>query len=98
MTYSFYTAKQMARHRMIEAAKRYAAADRTDPFAFSRAVAHIDCGLATVIRGERNKDFDLVPAVTSFYDASEHRVIVKIQAGDREIEAERIIYSSVVRP
>lgn len=98
MTEQNPNAKQMARHRMIEAAKRYAAADRTDPFAFRRAVSHINNGLATIIRGERNKDFDLVPAVTSFYDADAQRETVKIQAGDREIEADRIVYRSVVRP
>jgi hypothetical protein len=98
MTDQTPTARQMARHRMIEAAKRYAASDRTDPFAFRRAVAHIDNGLCTVIRGERNKDFDLVPAVTSFYDAQESREIVKVNAGEREVEAERVVYRSVVRP
>jgi hypothetical protein len=83
---------------MIEAAKRYAAADRTDPFAFRRSVSHIDCGVATIIRGERSKDFNLVPALQGFYDAEVDRGFVKIAAGDREIEAERTTYRSMVRP
>jgi len=31
--------------RMIDAARRYAAADKSDPFAFARAMAHIRAGL-----------------------------------------------------
>ncbi len=58
--------------RMVEGAKRYAAADRTDPFAYARAMTHIKCGVATVIRQEHNKDYDLDRAATAFYNAESY--------------------------
>jgi hypothetical protein len=91
-------AKHMARQRMIEGARRYAAADRTDPFAFRRAVSHIDCGLATIARGERSNTFDLVAAQPAYYDADAQREVVKMNGGGGEIDVERITYKSVVRP
>jgi hypothetical protein len=36
--------KQM--ERMLEGARNYAAADRTDPFAYARALTHIRTGIA----------------------------------------------------
>lgn len=59
----------IAKSRMIDGAKRYAAADRSDPFAFRRALAHIECGVATVIRGEHSREYDLDRAQTGFYAA-----------------------------
>ena len=90
--------KRMARQRMIEGARRYAAADRTDPFAFRRAVAHIDCGLATIARGERSNTFDLVAAQPAYYDAEASREMVKVNAGGELVDYERVVYKSVVRP
>ena len=40
---------QVMRQRMIEGAKRYAAADRSDPFAFNRAMTHINNGVAGLL-------------------------------------------------
>lgn len=34
--------------RMVKGAARYAAADRSDPFAFARAIAHIHSGVASL--------------------------------------------------
>lgn len=34
-------------HTQIEAARRYAAADKSDPFAFNRAMTHLKNGLAS---------------------------------------------------
>jgi hypothetical protein len=91
-------AKKMSYDRMIAAALRYAAADRTDPFAFARAVAHINNGLATVARGERSNTFDLVAAQPAYYDADAQREVVKMVGAGGEIDVERITYKSVVRP
>lgn len=81
--------------RMVEGAKRYAAADRTDPFAYARAMTHIKCGVATVIRQEHNKDYDLDRAATAFYNAENYIY-------DREVpgigEVPTIGYRSMVRP
>lgn len=33
------------------AAENYARADKSDPFAYARAIAHIKSGVATIIRG-----------------------------------------------
>lgn len=44
--------------RYVEAAKRYAAADRGDPFAFSRAMTHINNGIASVLGDGRDATYD----------------------------------------
>lgn len=47
---------------MIEAAKRYAKADSSDPFAFNRAMTHIKNGIATPANRE---------GAIAYYDAEE---------------------------
>jgi hypothetical protein len=44
--------------RYVEAAKRYAAADRSDPFAFSRAMTHINNGVASALGDGRDAAYD----------------------------------------
>lgn len=39
-----------AHARLVEMALRYSQADRTDPFAFNRAMTHIQNGIATLAR------------------------------------------------
>lgn len=51
------------KQQMIEAAKRYAAADKSDPFAFARAMTHLGNGLSGM--SQRGED--------QFYDADEFR-------------------------
>ena len=46
------------RERFIESAKRYAAADRSDPFAFSRAMTHINNGIASTLGDGRDACYD----------------------------------------
>lgn len=54
-----------ARKRVMElAAERYAAADRTDPFAFRRTMAHLKCGVASYAREGENGE-----QVGCYYDA-----------------------------
>ena len=38
------------RQRYVEAAKRYARANASDPFAFNRCMTHIDNGIVGIIR------------------------------------------------
>jgi len=52
----------MERSKLIAAAKRYARFDASDPFAFARAVCHIDNGLCSYT--EDGKE--------GWYDAEEH--------------------------
>lgn len=40
----------LTKSQKIDAARRYAAADRSDPFAFGRAMAHIKNGIAADIK------------------------------------------------
>lgn len=56
------------RNRVMElAAKRYAAADRTDPFAYSRAMSHLRSGVAQYsVEGSGTE-------VTGYYDAEGYR-------------------------
>lgn len=55
----------LPKSQKIEAARRYAAADRSDPFAFGRAMAHIKNGIA-----DDRKDRDQ-PVTACHYDAEE---------------------------
>lgn len=90
------TPNEMKMDRMIEAAARYAAADRTDPFAMARAMTHIKCGVATVIRGERSQDYDLDRAVTSFYNADTY-VFDRVVPGVAD-PVPTVGYRNIVRP
>lgn len=60
------------RHRVMTlAAKRYAQADRTDPFAYSRAMSHIKNGVASFSRpvlDERGEPTD--EEIATYYDAT----------------------------
>jgi hypothetical protein len=79
--------------RMTEAAERYIAADRTDPFTRARVYSHMRNGVSTNTRGS-NPDSQL----SSFYDAerySEKRVYV---ADGVEVEYTVPAYRSMVRP
>lgn len=81
--------------RMTQAAKTYAAADRSDPFAFRRAMSHIGCGVASVLRGEHSKEYSLDRAQTAFYSAEPYTY-------DRTIhglgKVPTVGYRNVVRP
>lgn len=89
------TTEQRKIARMMDGARMYAKADRTDPFAYARAVTHIKCGVATVIRGEHNKEMDLDRAATAFYNADSY-------VYDREIagigNVPTVGYRNMVRP
>lgn len=89
--------KARARARMIQGARVYAAADRTDPFAMARMVTHIDNGVAGLHRG-LNKDYDIAPG-PAFYNAEMHREARKIVGSDGQEQVFDVpVYRNVVRP
>jgi hypothetical protein len=61
--------------RMIAGAHAYAAADRSDPFAFSRALSHINNGIAGVRTNENGDKVD------AFYNAKPVVQTRKLPAG-----------------
>lgn len=76
--------------RMIHGAINYANADRSDPFAFARAIAHIKCGVASVNNATQQK---------GYYDAEPYegtREVVK--DGIKIGEVKTTLYRGVVRP
>lgn len=85
--------------RMTRAASEYARADRTDPFAVARAMAHIKSGVAAVRRGASNADYDLEAMQESFYDAKPRRVEEDVLHNGVVIGSKTVVrYYSVVRP
>jgi hypothetical protein len=92
--------KEQDRLRMTTAARHYAAADRTDPFAYRRAVAHIANGVASISRprSERDSGYDL-DSGPAFYSAEPQREMRKgIGYGGEEIEYAVTTYKNVVKP
>lgn len=69
----------------IEAAKRYAAADRTDPWAFARAMTHMSNGIA----GFTDKGQD------AFYSADQYSEERVTALGDTYHVP---VYRNIVRP
>ena len=67
------------RERILAGAARYAAMDRSDPFAYSRAISHAKNGVSS-IHVKDGKDVD------HFYDAEKVIVMRKIKKSDGEIE------------
>jgi hypothetical protein len=80
----------MSKREMIEAAKRYAASDASDPFAFNRAMTHLANGVASYANKDGNK---------GYYDAELHhepRAIVMPNGKTLEWQAE--VYRNIYRP
>ena len=57
--------------RMIEGAQRFAQANKSDPFAYGRAVAHINSGVAQWARQ------DGMPAFYDAHEVAEERSLVR---------------------
>lgn len=83
-------------NEMVQGARHYAAADRTDPFAFSRAMSHIKSGVATYRRGD-NPEYDISMG-PAFYDATPFRDQRSVKIGDRVVKVDTISYRNVTRP
>lgn len=71
---------------LILAAKRYAEADKSDPFAFSRAMTHLKNGIA---------QYALKDGSSAFYDAEEAHEIRRLPDGT---EYRATIHKNMVRP
>lgn len=74
------------RMRQVEAAKRYAASDRSDPFAYARAMTHLQNGIC------RTPDSQHQAAIYDAEPFEETRVL----PDGREYHA--TVYRNVVRP
>lgn len=71
--------------RIIEGARAYAAADRSDPFAFNRAITHMNNGISSV--GSRGED--------AFYKAEPYQETRYLPDG-REYSV--TVYKNIQRP
>jgi hypothetical protein len=90
--------KARSRARMLDAARLYAKADRTDPFAMMRMVTHIDNGVASVHRSA-NAEYELSPG-PAFYNAEQHREQYQVfqHGSTTPVTVDRVVYRNVVRP
>jgi hypothetical protein len=79
--------------RLREAAERYIAADRTDPFARMRVYSHLRNGIATPMRG-LNPDAQL----ESYYDAERYSEKRAYGTSPNQVEYTVPAYRSMVRP
>lgn len=52
MTFNRQLENQTTRRRMFEGARNYALAEKSDPFAFARAMSHTLNGIANIHNGE----------------------------------------------
>lgn len=75
---------------MIEAAKRYAASDPSDPFAYRRALTHLRTGVAT---------YDNAHGQAAYYDAELHHEARSITMPNGQVlEWQAEVYRNVHRP
>lgn len=79
---------------MIEGAKRYARADRSDPFSFNRAMSHIDKGICGTGEAEDGRPFYYDAQRTSERQYLEPGCVFSDGTNEYVIEA----YKNVVRP
>lgn len=82
------------RERMLDGAARYAAGDKSDPFAYGRALAHIVQGICDA-RCEPSKEYVRELGETCYYDAKE-TVEKRVTADGKEFFA--TVYHNMVRP
>lgn len=76
-------ARSLHSERMLAGCARYAAADRSDPFAYSRAVSHTKSGIADPLHA---------------YDADEGVEIRRYEANGQTIEYPVTVFSNIKRP
>ena len=78
------TAMPLAK-RMLQGAKNYAASDRSDPFAFARALAHIENGICGILQDGSD----------AFYSADQTSVQMATATGE---EYTAIAWKNLRRP
>lgn len=91
------TPNPRSQQRLIDGAKRYAQADRSDPFALRRAITHATNGVANTSRPS-NQEYDIAAGVYAGYDAEPFRETRKIVNGSREIVFDILSFRNVTRP
>ncbi len=88
---------QTIRQKQIEGARLYAKADRSDPFAFSRAMSHINNGLCKAYIKDENRFQEAV-----LYNAKQAMEIHTLPPGhhfsDGSTEYQVTVYREVTRP
>ena len=84
------SAKSNSHQRMLDGARNYANADKSDPFAYSRATAHLKCGVASPSADKGQ---------AAFYDAEPYEGVRKVYRDGVEIgEVKATLYRGMVRP
>lgn len=90
---------------MILAAENYARADKSDPFALARALAHIRSGVATITRDvlPMNRKWAnqkvREPVSTAFWDAKPIDDVRQYEDYDQEVHTYRVtVYRDLSRP
>jgi len=78
--------------RRVEAAKRYAAADRSDPFALARAIAHLRNGIAGSLQNGDEAIYD----ASEFTETRQLPPGVTLSNGDTAFEVKA--YRNITRP
>ena len=74
---------QQAQHdEMIRAARRFAAANPSDPFALARALKDVRLGVSTYRRGTEDKDFGLARDMPGYSDAQPSTETRQTAAGE----------------
>lgn len=92
------TSLERTKRRMRDGAKLYAASDRSDPFAYARALTHIENGVASPSR-PGNQEYAIPQGVPAYYSAESHLEERKIVAGNgRDVTAHVVVYRNVQRP
>lgn len=91
------SAIQSVRRRMVDGARRYAAADKSDPFSFSRAMTHIKNGVSSVSR-PGNREYGIPAGVAAYNDADSYMETRKIIAEGRELVFDVVAYRNLCRP
>jgi hypothetical protein len=89
--------KAKQRERMLEAAKRYAASDRSDPFAMARVIAHLKNGIASYSR-PGNSEYSITSGSPAFYDADVGSETRRYVHDGREVVYAVPTYSNLARP
>lgn len=91
----------LVRGRVEEALRRYAAADRTDPFTYARGIAHINAGVVSVSRPASTRDsgYDIPAGTRSLYEAEGFREGRSFKRNTGEVVKYDVqAYRAMVRP
>ncbi len=89
-------AVELFHQRAIAGARRYAAADRSDPFAFARALTHIRVGIVQPFR-EEGQDHK-TPSGAVMYDATPFTEMREVELTSGKTMVPYTVYRNITRP